>query len=66
MQSSSNINIVSFVFSLEIFTKGELYTDGEYIRNCFKNASEELFRDFKNKADILNRIRELPWSVNTI
>ncbi|XP_076763723.1 general transcription factor II-I repeat domain-containing protein 2A-like [Xylocopa sonorina] len=66
MQSSSNINMASFVFSQEIAKRGKPYTDGEYIKNCFINASEELFRDFKNKADIPKRIKELPLSAKTI
>ncbi|GFW58039.1 protein smoothened [Trichonephila clavipes] len=45
---------------------GKPYSDGEYIKNCFINASEELFQDFKNKADILKRIKELPLSAKTI
>ncbi|XP_065665398.1 general transcription factor II-I repeat domain-containing protein 2-like [Hydra vulgaris] len=51
--------MVSFVFSHEIAKKGKPYTDGEYIKNCFINASEDLFRDFKNKTDILKRIKEV-------
>ncbi|GFW96528.1 SCAN domain-containing protein 3 [Trichonephila clavipes] len=58
--------MASFVFSPEIAKRGKPYTDGEYIKNCFINASEELFQDFKNKADILKRIRELPLSAKTI
>ncbi|GFV69501.1 SCAN domain-containing protein 3 [Trichonephila clavipes] len=66
MQSSSNINMASFVFSQEIAKRGKVYTDGEYINNCFINASGELFQDFKNKADILKRIKELPLSAKTL
>ncbi|GFW75578.1 SCAN domain-containing protein 3 [Trichonephila clavipes] len=58
--------MASFVFGQEIAKRGKPYTDGEYIKNCFINASEELFQDFKNKADILKRIRELPLSAKTI
>ena len=57
MQSSSNINMASFVVSQEIAKRGKPYTDGEYIKSCFINASEELFRDFKNKADILKKLK---------
>lgn len=53
MQSSSNINMASFVFSQEI-----PYTKREKIK-CFLNASEELFQDFKNKADIRKKIKLL-------
>jgi hypothetical protein len=53
MQSFNNINMASFVVSEEIAKSGKPYTDGEYIKRCFIKASEELFWDFKNKADIL-------------
>ncbi|XP_065673851.1 general transcription factor II-I repeat domain-containing protein 2A-like [Hydra vulgaris] len=66
MQSSNNINMASFVFSHEIAKRGKPYADGEYIKNCFINASEELFRHFKNKAGILKRIKEIPLSAKTI
>ncbi|KAK4880600.1 hypothetical protein RN001_008746 [Aquatica leii] len=56
MQSSSNVNMASFVDSQEIAKRGKSYTDGEYIKRCFIDASEELFRDFKNKADILKKL----------
>ncbi|KAG8235195.1 hypothetical protein J437_LFUL014159 [Ladona fulva] len=66
MQSSSNINMASFVVSQEIAKRGKPYKDGEYIKSCFISASEELFRDFKNKANILQKIKELPLSAKTI
>ncbi|KAK1345432.1 hypothetical protein QTO34_007889 [Cnephaeus nilssonii] len=66
MQSSNNVNIASFVVSQEIAKRGKPYTDGEYIKSCFINASEELFRDFNNKADILKKIKELPLSAKTV
>ena len=57
MQSSNNVNIASSVVSQEITKRGKPYTDGKYIKSCFINASVELFRNFKNKADILKKIR---------
>jgi hypothetical protein len=66
MQSSSNVNMASFVISQEIAKRGKPYTDGEYIKNCFINASEELFRGFNNKADILKKINEVPLSAKTM
>ncbi|XP_031331198.1 general transcription factor II-I repeat domain-containing protein 2-like [Photinus pyralis] len=65
-QSSNNVNIASFIISQEIAKRGKPYTDGEYIKSCFINASEELFRDFKNKEEILKKIRELPLSAKTV
>ncbi|GFY14948.1 general transcription factor II-I repeat domain-containing protein 2A [Trichonephila clavipes] len=40
MQSSSIINMASFAFSQEISKRGKPYTDGEFMKNCFINASE--------------------------
>jgi hypothetical protein len=54
MQSSNTVNIASFIVSQEIAKRGKPYTGGEYIKS-FINASEELFRDFKNKAEILKK-----------
>jgi hypothetical protein len=62
VQSSNTVNIASFIVSQEIAKRGKPYTDGEYIKSCFINASEELFRDFENKAEILKKIKELPLS----
>lgn len=50
-QSTSNVNLASFAVSLEIAKKGKPFTDGEYVKDCFIRASEELFRDFKNKTN---------------
>ncbi|GBM83779.1 hypothetical protein AVEN_42465-1 [Araneus ventricosus] len=43
-----------FAVSLEIAKRGKPFRDGEYVKDCFIRASEELFRDFKNKAEIMN------------
>ncbi|GBM90776.1 hypothetical protein AVEN_229454-1 [Araneus ventricosus] len=64
-QSSNNANLARFV-SLEIAKRGKLFTDGEYVKDCFIRASEELFRDFKNKAEITKKIKDLPLSAKTI
>ncbi|GBN83703.1 hypothetical protein AVEN_269656-1 [Araneus ventricosus] len=47
-QSSNNVNLASFAVSLEI-ARGKPFTDGEYVKDFFIRASEELFRDFKTK-----------------
>lgn len=53
MQSSNNVNQASIAVALEIAKIGKTFTDGEYVKDCFIRASSELFRDFKNKAEIL-------------
>ncbi|GBM70772.1 hypothetical protein AVEN_217398-1 [Araneus ventricosus] len=47
-QSSNNVNLASFAVTLEFAKRGKPFTDGEYVKDCFIRASEELFRDFKN------------------
>ncbi|GBN39399.1 hypothetical protein AVEN_242390-1 [Araneus ventricosus] len=65
-QSSNNVNLVSFAVSLEIAKRGKPFTDGEYVIDCFVRASEELFRDFKNKAEIMKKIKALTLSAKTV
>ncbi|GBN74038.1 hypothetical protein AVEN_250592-1 [Araneus ventricosus] len=65
-QSSNNVNLASFEVSLEIAKRGKPFTDGEYVKDCFIRASEELFRDFKNKAEIMKKIKDLPLSAKTV
>ena len=54
-QSTSNANLISFKVSLEIVKRGKPFTDDEYVKDCFIRASEEMFRDFKNKPEILKK-----------
>ncbi|GBN03616.1 hypothetical protein AVEN_206127-1 [Araneus ventricosus] len=65
-QSSNNVNLVSFAVTLEFAKRGKPFTDGEYVKDCFIRASEELFRDFKNKAEIMEKIKDLPLSAKTV
>ncbi|GFX23159.1 uncharacterized protein TNCV_2933231 [Trichonephila clavipes] len=65
-QSTNNVNLASFAVSLEIAKKGKPFTDSEYVNDCFIRASEELFRDFKNKSEISEKIKDLPLSAKTI
>ncbi|GBN34555.1 hypothetical protein AVEN_33628-1 [Araneus ventricosus] len=65
-QSSNNVNLASFAVSLKIAKRGKPLTDGEYVRDCFIRASEELFRDFKSKAEIMKKIKDLPLSAKTV
>ncbi|GBN34025.1 hypothetical protein AVEN_6276-1 [Araneus ventricosus] len=54
-QSSNNVNLANFAVSLEIAERGKPFTYDEYVEDCFICASEELFRDFKNKAEIIKK-----------
>ncbi|GBN80772.1 hypothetical protein AVEN_271377-1 [Araneus ventricosus] len=65
-QSSNNVNLTSFAVSLEITKRRKTFTDGEYVKDCFIRASEELFRDFKNKAEIMKKIKDLLLSAKIV
>ncbi|GBO09175.1 General transcription factor II-I repeat domain-containing protein 2A [Araneus ventricosus] len=65
-QSSNNVNLASFAVSLQIAKRGKSFTDGEYIKDCSIHASEELFCDFRNKAEIMKNIKDLPLSSKTV
>ncbi|GBO34473.1 hypothetical protein AVEN_17311-1 [Araneus ventricosus] len=65
-QASNNVNLASFAVSLEIAKRGKPFTDGEYVKDCFIRASEEMFRDFKNKAGIMKKIKDLPLPAKTV
>ncbi|GBN95979.1 hypothetical protein AVEN_74784-1 [Araneus ventricosus] len=65
-QSSNSVNLASFAVSLEIAKREKPFTNGEYVKDCFIRASEELFRDFKNKAEIMKKIKDLPLPAKTV
>ncbi|GBN19756.1 hypothetical protein AVEN_105291-1 [Araneus ventricosus] len=65
-QSSNDVNPASFAVSLEIAKGGNPFTDGEYVKDCFILASEELFRYFKNKVEIMKKVKDLPLSSKTV
>ncbi|XP_035218619.1 zinc finger BED domain-containing protein 5-like [Stegodyphus dumicola] len=65
-QSTSNINLVSFRGIIRNCKKGKPFTDGEYVKDCFIRASEELFCDVKNKPEILKKMKDLPLSAKTV
>lgn len=66
LQSASNLTAASFVVSHEIIKSGKSFTDGEYIKKCFIGMSEHLFSEFKNKTDIIKKIKDIPLSATTV
>ncbi|XP_050528220.1 zinc finger BED domain-containing protein 5-like [Daktulosphaira vitifoliae] len=66
LQSASNLTAASFVVSHEIMKSGKPYTDGEYIKKCFIGMSEHLFSEFKNKTEIINKIKDIPLSATNV
>ncbi|GBO00213.1 hypothetical protein AVEN_239575-1 [Araneus ventricosus] len=65
-QSFNNVNLENFAVSLEIAKREKPFTGGEYGKDCFIRASEELFRDFENKVEIMKKIKDLPLSTKTV
>lgn len=66
MQSAYTANIASSIMHQEIATRGKHFTDEEYMMSCFINVSKELFENFKNKTDILNKFESIPLSAKTV
>ncbi|KAL4107617.1 hypothetical protein QTP88_017941 [Uroleucon formosanum] len=66
LQSASNLTAASFVVSHEIMKSGKPFTDGEYIKKCFIGMSEHLFSEFKNKTEIINKIKDIPLAATTV
>ena len=78
MLMEANINLISgsslqiqprmpgFVAAQEIVKHSKPFTDGEYIKNSFIKISEHLFTDFKNKSEIMQKIRDMPLSAKTV
>lgn len=56
----------SFIASLNIAKYGKPFMDGEFLKNTFLECADSLFDDFKNKNDILKRIKEMPLSARTV
>lgn len=66
MRSASSTTYASFVAAQEIVKHGKPLTDGEYIKDTFIAISEHLFADFKNKSEIVQKIKDMPLSAKTV
>lgn len=56
----------SFVAAQEIIKRGKPFTDGDYMKDSFIKISEHLFSDFKNKTEIIQKIKDMPLSAKTV
>ncbi|KAM4706621.1 general transcription factor II-I repeat domain-containing protein 2-like [Discoglossus pictus] len=45
---------------------GKPFTDGEYIKEAFIKISGHLYMDFKNKNEIVQKIKDMPLSAKTV
>lgn len=66
IRSSSSTTEASFAVAQEIAKHGKPFTDGDYIKTCFLNMAQHLFSNFKNKDDIITKIKDTPLSAKTI
>ncbi|KAF0737720.1 general transcription factor II-I repeat domain-containing protein 2-like, partial [Aphis craccivora] len=63
---AQNVTIASFKVSYLLAKKKKPFSDGELIKEAFKEASDSLFTDFKNKSEILGAISSIQLSSNTV
>lgn len=66
VKSSSNLVAASFEVSKIIAKHGKLVSDGDYIKEGWLECASYLFEDFKNKDKVIQRIKDLPISRNTL
>ena len=64
--SPNSTTSASFVAAREIIKCGKPFIDGEYMKDSFIQISECLFSDFKNKTEIIQKIKDMPLSANTV
>ena len=63
---SVNATIASFKVSNLIAKKCKPFTEGEFVKDCFLEAAENLLEGLKNKKEIIAAIQDLQLSRNTV
>jgi len=63
---AQNVTIASFKVAYLLAKKKKPFSDGELINEAFKEASNSLFTDFKNKKEIVGAISSMQLSSNTV
>lgn len=66
VKSSSNVVAASLEVSKIIAQHGKPLSDGDYIKECWIACAPHLFEDFPNKEKIMQRIKDMPLSRNTV
>ncbi len=66
MNSANSSTSASFVAAQEIARHGKPCTNGDYIKELVIKISEHLFSDFKNKSEIIQKIKDMPLSAKTV
>lgn len=65
-QQSKLVTEASYVISYVLAKNKKPYRDGEVFKKAFVKGSEKLFKNFKNKNEILNAIKDLQLSRRTV
>ena len=63
---SSNVTAASYIVSNEIAKHGKPFSDGQFIKKTWFECAPVLFENFKEKETIIQRIKEIPLSRNTV
>lgn len=66
VKTNNNVTEASFKISHLIAKRSKPFSDGEYIKTIMLQAAPGLFQDFNNKEQIIQRIKELQLSRNTV
>uniref|UniRef100_A0A8D2J826 Uncharacterized protein n=1 Tax=Varanus komodoensis TaxID=61221 RepID=A0A8D2J826_VARKO len=66
IKPANSTTYATFVAAQEIDRHGKPFTDGDFIKESFIKISEHLFLDFKNKSEIVQKIRDMPLSAKTV
>lgn len=66
MKSSGSTTAASFVPTDEMIKRRKPFTDVEYIKDCFVKASKHLFSDMRNKVEIMEKVKVVPLSAQTV
>ena len=63
---SSNVTAASYIVSKEIAKHVKPFSEGQFIKQAWLECASVLFENFKEKEKIIQRIKEIPLSRNTV
>ncbi len=66
IKSPKSTIAASFEAAQDIVRHGKPFTDSEYMKESFIKISEHPFSDFKNKTEIVQKIKDMPLSAKTV
>jgi hypothetical protein len=66
VKKSDNLVSASFDVAKSIAVRGKPFNDGDFIKMSWLDCADNLFQDFDNKDAIIQRIKDLSISRNTI